>query len=97
MALPVAARPDTSRSPARGVESLVRAARLIHPFPTLLNVVATAGLASVTFALPPGTLIVLDSGRWLHRLTPVQGSRTRWSACSFIACSRDERRQLAWG
>ncbi len=57
----------------------------------------TAGLASVTFALPPGTLIVLDSGRWLHRLTPVQGSRTRWSACSFIACSRDGQRQWAWG
>ena len=57
----------------------------------------TAGLASVTFGLPPGALIVLDSGRWLHRLTPVKGMVTRWSACSFIACSRDGHSQLAWG
>ena len=57
----------------------------------------TAGLASVRFALPPGCLILLDSGRWLHRLAPVQGARTRWSACSFIACSGDGQAQLAWG
>ena len=57
----------------------------------------TAGLASVRFSLPPGCLIVLDSGRWLHRLSPVEGDISRWSACSFIACSRDDRVQLAWG
>ncbi len=57
----------------------------------------TAGLASVRFALPPGCLIVLDSGRWLHRLSPVEGDVTRWSACSFIACSHDGRVQLCWG
>jgi hypothetical protein len=36
-------------------------------------------LASVSFRLPPGALILLDSGRYLHRLTPVQGARKRWT------------------
>jgi 4-hydroxybenzoate polyprenyltransferase len=33
--------------PRRRVAALLRAARIVHPFPTLLNVAATAGLAGV--------------------------------------------------
>ena len=36
--------------------------------------------ASVAFGLSAGSLIVLDSGRYLHRLTPVRGPRSRWTA-----------------
>jgi hypothetical protein len=54
-------------------------------------------LASVGFRLPPGSLIVLDSGRYLHRLTPVRGTRKRWTACSFMALSRNRDATYCWG
>lgn len=54
-------------------------------------------LASVSFRLPPGTMIVLDSGRLLHRLTPVQGPARRWTACSFMARARDASATYCWG
>ena len=54
-------------------------------------------LESVSFSLPPGTLIVLDSGRYLHRLTPVQGARKRWTACSFMARARAGTATYCWG
>lgn len=54
-------------------------------------------LESVSFRLPAGTLIVLDSGRYLHRLTPVQGARKRWTACSFMARARSRAATYCWG
>jgi hypothetical protein len=54
-------------------------------------------LESVRFRLPAGTLIVLDSGRYLHRLTPVQGARKRWTACSFMARARARTATYCWG
>ena len=54
-------------------------------------------LQSVSFRLPAGTLIVLDSGRYLHRLTPVQGARKRWTACSFMARARASAATYCWG
>ena len=57
----------------------------------------TAGLASVAFRLPPGTMIVLDSGRLLHRLTAVEGPAKRWTACSFMALARDGGATYCWG
>ena len=54
-------------------------------------------LSSVSFRLPPGSLILLDSGRYLHRLTPVQGMRKRWTACSFMALSRKHEATYCWG
>lgn len=54
-------------------------------------------LESVSFRLPAGTLIVLDSGRYLHRLTPVQGARKRWTACSFMARARAGAATYCWG
>lgn len=55
------------------------------------------GLASVSFRLPPGSMIVLDSGRYLHRVTPVEGKCKRWTACSFMALARDGRAMYCWG
>lgn len=57
----------------------------------------TARLAAVQFRLDPGDMVVLDSGRWLHELTPVQGARTRWTACGFMALARDGHARLGWG
>ncbi len=57
----------------------------------------TGALASVAFRLPAGSMIVLDSGRYLHRLSPVQGARTRWSACSFMALDRAGHSLCCWG
>lgn len=58
---------------------------------------ALDGLASVRFRLPPGAMIVLDSGRYLHRVTRVVGQRTRWTACSFMARSRGGDTVHCWG
>lgn len=53
--------------------------------------------ASARFRLPPGSLIVLDSGRLLHRLTPVEGPVRRWTACSFMARARGVAATYCWG
>ena len=48
MRAPILTLSDTAAVPrARGARRLVRALRVIHPFPTLLNVAATAALAFV--------------------------------------------------
>lgn len=56
-----------------------------------------SALASVRFALPAGALIVVDSGRYFHRVTPVAGPRKRWTACSFMALARDRDVTYCWG
>jgi hypothetical protein len=55
------------------------------------------GVASVAFRVPAGDMIIVDSGRYLHRVTPVVGNDLRWTACSFIARSRDGRANYCWG
>ncbi len=55
------------------------------------------GLASVSFRIPPGAMIVLDSGRFLHRVSPVEGKLKRWTACSFMALSRQRDAMYCWG
>lgn len=55
------------------------------------------GLASVSFRVPPGVIIILDSGRYLHRVSPVEGARKRWTACSFMALSRRREAMYCWG
>lgn len=59
MVHPSAAHPDASGLPAPRGYPLLRALRIIHPFPTLLNVAATAGLAFVAAAgePDPGVLV----------------------------------------
>ncbi len=56
-----------------------------------------AGLQPVAFRIPPGSMIVLDSGRYLHRLSPVRGPAKRWTACSFMALSRRRDAMYCWG
>ena len=56
----------------------------------------TTGVESVRFRLAPGEMIVINSGRYLHRVTPVVGPTTRWTACSFMADSRAGD-VLCWG
>ena len=54
-------------------------------------------LSSVRFSLNAGDLIVVDSGRYLHRVTPVIGPNTRWTACSFMAHARERNAVYCWG
>jgi hypothetical protein len=56
-----------------------------------------AGLEPVSFHVPAGSMIVLDSGRYLHRLSPVRGTRKRWTACSFMALARSGDATYCWG
>jgi len=56
-----------------------------------------AGLVPVAFRIPAGAMIVLDSGRYLHRVSPVRGARRRWTACSFMALSRRRDAMFCWG
>jgi len=55
------------------------------------------GVESVRFHLAPGEMILINSGRFLHRVTPVIGTTTRWTACSFMAESRSGDAVLCWG
>ncbi len=55
------------------------------------------GVESATFWLEPGEMIIFNSGRHLHRVTPVIGGTTRWTACSFMAESRTGEQVYCWG
>ena len=54
-------------------------------------------LSSVAFSLNAGDLIIVDSGRYLHRVTPVVGQKIRWTACSFMAHAKDRNAVYCWG
>lgn len=54
-------------------------------------------LSAATIRLQPGDLVIVDSGRYLHRVTPVIGTKTRWVACSFMAHSLDRNAVYCWG
>lgn len=54
-------------------------------------------LERVSVRLDPGDMILFDSGRYLHRVTPVVGTATRWTVCSFMAESADGSRVYCWG
>ncbi|MDG1896554.1 MAG: 2OG-Fe(II) oxygenase [Fuerstiella sp.] len=54
-------------------------------------------LSSAKIPLRPGDMIVVDSGRYLHHVTPIQGPKTRWVACSFMAHSVDRNAVYCWG
>jgi 4-hydroxybenzoate polyprenyltransferase len=58
MAQPAISAADSLPPPARGRYPLFQAARIVHPFPTLLNGAATAGLAVVASGgWPDGSLL----------------------------------------
>jgi hypothetical protein len=51
----------------------------------------------VSFRLEPGQMIIVNSGRYLHRVTPVIGPTIRWTACSFMAEAKSGDRVYCWG
>ena len=51
----------------------------------------------VALPVPAGAMVLVNSGRLLHRVTPVEGARTRWTMCSFMALERGGDRVLCWG
>ena len=92
----------TLASPDEGGALEVFDLRLDPTARTLMNddrapAVDTSRLDSVRFRVPAGAMIVLDSGRYLHRVTPVIGSRRRWTACSFMGGSRAGDVTYCWG
>jgi len=56
-----------------------------------------SALSSVQIKLEPGDLVVVDSGRYLHQVTPVVGTKNRWVACSFMARSLERNAVYCWG
>ncbi len=54
-------------------------------------------LRAQSIRVPAGAMIILQSGRRLHRVQPVEGPRTRWTMCSFMALSRAGDRTYCWG
>ncbi|MCA9061635.1 MAG: 2OG-Fe(II) oxygenase [Planctomycetaceae bacterium] len=54
-------------------------------------------LSSVRLEARAGDLMIVDSGRYLHRVTPVIGPRVRWTLCSFMAPARGRRAVYCWG
>lgn len=59
--------------------------------------VSLEGVAKHQIDVPPGTLVVVASGRLLHRVTPVGGTHSRWTLCSFLATSKDCQTVYCWG
>ena len=56
-----------------------------------------ASLRSQTIPVAAGSMVLARSGRRLHRVQPVEGTRTRWTMCSFMALSRSGDRTYCWG
>lgn len=54
-------------------------------------------LDAVSFRIPEGSAIIIDSGRYLHEVTPVIGTRPRWTLCSFMALNNDHSAMYCWG
>lgn len=54
-------------------------------------------VAKTSIRLAPGEMVVLHSSRYLHGVQRVEGARTRWTVCSFMARARDGDAVYAWG
>ncbi len=52
---------------------------------------------STSIRLEPGEMVILHSSRYLHGVSKVEGPRTRWTVCSFMALSRDGTQTYCWG
>lgn len=52
---------------------------------------------STQIALEVGDTLVLNSGRWFHGVSTVQGERDRWTIGGFFAASRGGERVVYWG
>jgi len=56
-----------------------------------------AGVEKESIRLQPGEMIILHSSRYLHGVSKVEGGRTRWSVCSFMALAKDGSQVYCWG
>ncbi|MDW4496662.1 2OG-Fe(II) oxygenase [Sulfitobacter sp. D35] len=56
-----------------------------------------ASVEKVAIRLEAGEMVLLHSSRYLHGVSPVEGTRTRWTMCSFMALSRNSLRGYCWG
>ncbi len=54
-------------------------------------------LRSQLVPVPAGSMVIVRSGRRLHRVAPVEGNRTRWTLCSFMASARAGGGTYCWG
>jgi hypothetical protein len=52
---------------------------------------------SSSIRLEPGEMVILHSSQYLHGVSKVQGDRTRWTMCSFMALARDGTQAYCWG
>lgn len=66
-------------------------------FGALAGKVDLDALPFVDLSPKAGDLVVLDSGRFLHSVTPVEGDCTRWVACSFMSAAFDRHAVYCWG
>jgi len=54
-------------------------------------------LDAYTLSIPAGSMFIFNSGKYLHRLSPVLGQSQRWTACSFMAQSNHTNATYCWG
>lgn len=56
-----------------------------------------SAIRSQRLPVPAGTMVIVNSGRRLHRVVPVEGETTRWTICSFMARAADSNTLCCWG
>ncbi len=56
-----------------------------------------ATLRSQQLHVPAGSMVIVRSGRRLHRVAPVEGKLMRWTLCSFMASARAGGETYCWG
>ncbi|MEJ8562399.1 2OG-Fe(II) oxygenase [Yoonia sp. GPGPB17] len=54
-------------------------------------------IEKTSIRLEPGEMVILHSSRYLHGVSKVQGDRTRWTVCSFMALAKDGSQVYCWG
>lgn len=54
-------------------------------------------IEKTSIRLAPGELVILHSSRFLHSVSKVEGKRTRWTVCSFMALAKDGTQVYCWG
>lgn len=56
-----------------------------------------SSMRSQRLYVPAGGIAIVNSGARLHRVVPVEGSKTRWTICSFMAEATDGMCTYCWG
>ncbi len=56
-----------------------------------------SGVAAAEIPSAAGDVVIVDSGRYVHEVTPVVGKQSRWVACSFMSRALDRDAVYCWG